>query len=408
MTMELKPLGNRCNLDCTYCYQEPMRKAGNVSVSKTYDLDMMMDMADAYEHPTYYTLFGGEALLVPKKDLEKVFKRSYEKYGQAAIQSNGALIDDDHIRMFKKYRVSVGISIDGANDLNSLRVSKSGKFTTDELTQKTMDNIVKLLNENVQVGVIITVHRLNGTKDKLPRLFSFMRWLGDLGLKGGNLHMLEVDSEIVAENYMLTPEQNEHAFLELAKFFDLPENKDLHWHPFTEMEEMQEDGEGNSCIWKSCDPMNTQSVYGIEGNGQKSNCGMVNKEGIEWTKAEDIDSGHNDINYMRDHLLYQTPDEYGGCKGCPYFLLCNGYCPGSSIDGDWRNKTMHCSSLKKLFKYYEEKLESQGKVPFSKRPDRTVLEEMYFNDLNQNPHTRKSLVGLKTMKPIRAKVKVGK
>jgi uncharacterized protein len=397
MTLELKPLGNSCNLGCTYCYQEPMRLAGNARASKGYDLDLMMKMADESGLNSPYTLFGGEALLLPKKDLEKVFKRSYEKYGTSSLQTNGSLITDDHIELFKKYNVTVGVSIDGPNDLNGLRLSASKNRTTDELTQASMDGIMKIAQNGISCGIIITVHKLNGTKETLPRLLNFVRWLGDIGIRGGNIHMLEIDSK-EASSYGLTPEENEWAFLEMAKFFDAPENQDLHYDPFKELEEMQSsDDTGANCIWKSCDPMNTGAVYGIEGNGQLSNCGMVNKEGIEWTKAEDSAK-------LRDIVLYQTPPEKGGCQGCPFFLMCNGYCPGSSGESDWRNKTYYCSSLKKMFAYYEKKVESKGAVPFSKRPDRVELERVYLETLLRDPSFRPSFADLQKMSRRQARV----
>lgn len=400
MTVEMKPLGNSCNLACVYCYQEPMRKAGNTRTSKGYDLELMMKIADSEYNggDKRYTLFGGEALLVPEKDLEILFKSSYDKYGGSAIQTNGSLINDKHIKMFKKYNVNVGISIDGPNELNSLRVPCGGKKTVDELTKATMDNIVRLVNENVQVGIIITVHKMNGTKDKLPRLINFIQWLDSIGIKGGNIHMMEVDSE-EAMGYCLSSEENEYAFLHLAEWLY---GKNLRWYPFQEMEEMMRGDDSTAhCVWKSCDPMNTQSVFGIEGNGQKSNCGMVNKEGIEWTKAEKLDGSGMDINYMRDFILFNTPDEFGGCSGCRFFIMCNGYCPGSSINSDWRNKTIYCSTLKKLFSFYEGKLEEEGIVPFSKRPNRATLEKNYISHIENG-----SRLGISVLENIKDVVQV--
>lgn len=372
MTVELKPLGNACNLNCTYCYEEPLRLAGNTKTSKTYDLDVMLHIAESKNESV--AVFGGEALLVPIKDLEKIFQYSYNKFGYASVQTNGSLITQKHVELFKKYNVSIGISIDGPNDLNSLRVSGQKNKTTDELTQQTMRNISLLRENGISVSIIITLHKLNGTRDKLPRLLHFIKWLQENGIYHGNIHTMEVDSAEAAK-HSLSEEENEWAFLELAKFFD--ENKSLKYTPFVEIESMMFNQIGSICLFNSCDPMNTQSVYGIEGNGAISNCGMVNKEGIEWHKADDQ-------NYMRDILLYQTEQEFGGCKGCNYFLLCNGYCNGSALNGDWRNRTEFCSTLIKLFAHYETKVERLNLVPLSKNPFLHDMEEEYIYHLMQN------------------------
>jgi uncharacterized protein len=379
MTLELKPKGNSCNINCVYCYQDPMRKAGNTKTTTNYDLNLMMDIADKSDRAFQggYTVFGGEGLLVPKEDLERIFARSYEKYKKSGIQTNGSLIDDDHIEMFKKYNVSVGVSIDGDGDLNELRQTFDPS-KTNEATNKTIEAMKKLINNEIIFGLIITVHRSNGTPEKLPQLMNFIRWLGDIGISTGILHMMEVDSE-EASHYSLTSDENEYAFMELLRFFNKLENKDLSYAPFTDMKKML--GSNNdraSCVWSSCNAADTESVYGIEGNGQLSNCGMVNKEGIEWTKAD------GDQIYFRDLVLYQTPQELGGCQGCEFFILCNGYCNGSSINSDWRNRTVHCNTIKSIFKYQEEELESEGIVPFSKRIDRKQLENIYITNLLKN------------------------
>lgn len=404
MTLELKPLGNSCNLGCVYCYQEPMRLAGNVRASKTYDLDLMLSIADDSGQAARdgYTLFGGEALLLPKKDLEYILKRSFEKYGKSSIQTNGSLVDDEHIEMFKKYNTSIGVSIDGPADLNGLRIPLSKKETVEEVTKRTMENLLKLKRENIGVGVIITLHKLNATKEQLPRLKNFIEWLASIGIKGGNIHMLEVDS-VKAKPFMLTEEENTEAFLELAKFFE--DRPELRWIPFTEIKSMLQDYDRSrvSCVWDSCDPLNTQSVYGIEGNGQLSNCGMVNKDGIEWTKAEDPFTGELSTDLMRDYILYFTPQDKKGCQGCRFFLLCNGYCDGSAIDGDWRNRSVHCSTLKALFEFYEKEIEKTGHIPFSKRPDRLILEMQYIENIRLDPSRKHSIT---EMKPIKIQVEV--
>lgn len=372
MATELKPFGNFCNIDCGYCYEKLLRMAGNTRTTEKYDLDLMLEIAHQRKQPL--VVFGGEALLVPIKDLERIFKESYDHYGYGSLQTNGSLIRPKHIEMFKKYNVGVGVSVDGSGEMNSLRISNQKNKTTDELTEDTLNGIKMLSEAGVSTSVIITLHKMNGTKENLPKLFEFIKWLKSIGIKNGNIHHMEVDTEDVRQ-YALTSEENDWAFKELAKFFD--ENTELRYTPFVEIESMMNGNFGNICLFNSCDPMNTQSVFGVEGNGALSNCGMVNKEGIEWNKA-------NDENYMRDILLYQTEPEYGGCSGCPYFLMCNGYCNGSALNGDWRNKTEFCSTLKTLFGHFEEKVEKNGNTPFSKNPYRYAMEEEYIAGLLSN------------------------
>ena len=367
--VEFKYNGNACNADCVYCYQDPMRRAGNTKTRGKANLDLMFQIAD--EQDAMITVFGGEGLLVPIPTLDQIFAHSFEKKGKASIQTNGSLIKDEHIEMFKKYNVHVGISVDGPGELNSLRLSKEKGRTTDEMTAATIQNIEKLKKAGVEVGIIICVHKMNGTKERLPQLFQFIRWLESIGIINGNIHLVEVDSE-AAKDVVLSEEENTHAFVEMAKFFE--ENPQLQYSPFRDMKNMMLGKNPRSCIWSSCDPMNTQAVYGVEGNGAISNCGMVNKDGVEWHKAQDT-------NFMRDVILAEAPQESGGCKGCPFFLMCNGHCNGSAVGGDWRNRTVHCETIKSVFSFYEEAIAAQGMVPFSKHPRLRRMEQIYLEQI---------------------------
>lgn len=374
MTTEIKLLGNSCNLGCSYCYENPMRTAGNTRVSKGYDLQLALSVADEHlkKHPDQsgYAVFGGEGLLVPINDLEEIFKQSLEKYGRSGIQTNGTLITDHHIALFKKYNVSVGISTDGPNELNSLRVPLGG-MSLEEATCATNDNIRKLVAAEIPVSVIITLHKENASKERLPRLLHFVEWLMDIGVKNGIIHLLEID-DVEAKKHELTDEENSDAMIALAHLFE--KHSCAHFSPFHDIKNMMSAGKFSvGCVWKPCDPMNTPSVFGVEGNGQVSNCGMVNKEGIEWTKSKDYSP------YVRPQILYYTDQDKKGCKDCPYFIACNGYCTGSAIDGDFRNRTVHCQTIKKMMTFYEDKAVRQGSIPFSKRKDRQKLESAYLN-----------------------------
>src|SRR4030095_16960032 len=105
MTVEILPVGIKCNLRCSYCYQEPMRNAGNFGVPLVFH-----KVIDALEQiNTDFALFGGEALLTPIETLDKLFSYGYERYKRNGIQTNGLLITPAHIEIFRRYNVYVGV-----------------------------------------------------------------------------------------------------------------------------------------------------------------------------------------------------------------------------------------------------------------------------------------------------------
>ena len=42
----------------------------------------------------------------------------------------------------------------------------------------------------------------------------------------------------------------------------------------------------SSCVWNACDPYTTRAVRGVEGYGERSNCGRTNKDGVDFAKAD--------------------------------------------------------------------------------------------------------------------------
>lgn len=361
MTVELRPLGVNCNIACQYCYQNPIRDAGNGG--RGYDMGAMKEALAREERP--FALFGGEALLVPIGDLEEIFRWGYERFGRNTIQTNGVLVNEAHIALFKRYRVNVGVSVDGPGALNDVRWNGTLERTR-AATAKTLEGIEKLLAAGVETSLIITLHRGNASGERLPILQAFVREMADKGVPRVRLHVLEVDNRLVREKYALSTEENVAALMAFARME--PEFPDEFMDVFHDIEQLivgRDDGA--SCVWRACDPYTTVAVRGIEGNGQQTNCGRTNKDGIDFVKGARE-------GYERYIALYHTPQEFNGCKGCRFFLMCKGQCPGTAVDGDWRNRTEYCGLWMELFGYFEEKLLAQGKVPISQHPDRAAIE----------------------------------
>lgn len=362
MGIEVRPLGVACNIACQYCYQNPIRDAGNVAAR--YDLEAIK--AAVLKEGGSFILFGGEPLLVPKKDLEHLWAWGLERFKSNGIQTNGTLIDDDHIELFKKYKVHVGISIDGPGWLNDVRWAGSLERTRSH-TAVAEEAIERLCREGIPPSLIVTLHSGNATADKLPAMHDWFRRLDRMGVTSARLHVLEVETEDVRGQYALSTEENLAALL---SFVDLEgELVSLSLDLFRDMENLLVGSDRNTtCVWNACDPQNTAAVRGVEGFGQRSNCGRVNKDGVDAQKADRM-------SYERYLSLYATPQEYGGCSGCRFFLMCKGQCPGTAIDGDWRNRTEHCDLWKRVFEHLERRVMARGVVPLSLATDRASIEQ---------------------------------
>lgn len=366
MSVELMPLGVSCNSACSYCYQEPIRDAGNTSIRGRYDIDLMIK--NAMKVGSYLTMYGGEALLVPKEDLEKVFAASYERFSHGGVQTNGDLIDDDHIAMFKKYGVGVGVSIDGPGKLNSLRPARNNGDWI-ESTKRTMENLVRLREAGVSVSIISVLHKQNGIPERLDVFKRWALWLSSIGITHINMHNFESESALAKARFSLSEERTIEAMLDLAAW--LEGHPAMYWYPFVTVKELlRVNSSKANCVWHHCDPLTTPAVQAVVADGSMTNCGRASKEGIPWVKP-------HVAGYERYISLYQTPQNLNGCNGCRFFMMCGGECPGTGygLDGpDWRLRTDHCKLYMALFGFYEAQLLAEGITPLSLDDRRPKME----------------------------------
>lgn len=378
MTVELRPLGVACNIACQYCYQQPQRDAGNVP--KTYDIERMKLAIEAEGGP--FALFGGEPLMVPVADLEALFSWGFERWGKNSIQTNGVLVRDTHVALFKRYNVHVGLSVDGPDELNRVRQAGSAA-TTAKATAKSLSAIDRLLSAGVVPSLIVTLHRVNAAGPALDRMEAWFRDLDRKGVKSVRLHVLESETATIRALYGLSTEENIAAFTRFAALES--ELTGLRFDVLREMRRMLMGDEASvSCVWTGCDPYTTQAVRGVEGQGQRSNCGRTNKEGIDFLKSERP-------GFERYLGLYHTDQAEGGCQGCRFFLACKGYCPGTALEGDWRNRTEHCDLWKSLFTRLEAELVAEGRTPLSLDSNRDQLEQEMVAEWasGRNPRIRR-------------------
>ena len=309
-----------------------MRDAGNINVPRNWERVQKQLTGE-------FTVFGGEPLLAPIEHLEEVWKFGFEKYGKNGVQTNGTLITDQHIDLFKRYNVQVGISVDGPGLHNSLRIC--GPDTLDATT-KTLRAIEILCREGLVPSIIITLHRENALDDRFLELLTWFNDLEAQGVRYINLHILEREKN--QGNFALTEKENIQAFLGIYLW---SKSSKMIVEPFDDIKRLLTERNPNvSCIWNHCDPVTTAAVQGVSPDGSRSNCGRTNKDGVNWVKGDTP-------GFERYLLLRQTPQVVGGCAGCKYFIFCKGQWPGTAIDGDWRNRTADCRTWYALFERIE-------------------------------------------------------
>lgn len=326
----LKPyLG--CNLGCKYCYEHDLRVNTNPSLS--FDLDTILHNMESFAK-SQIVLHGGEPLLIGKDRVEALLHKAFTLTGKSGIQTNGTLIDEDYLSIFKKYKTSVGISFDGRGELSSLRMDMRQASYVENL-------IYRLHKEGISTSVICVISK--GNADSIEKLEALSTWLLN---SLAPLHITGRLNPCYGSQYELPESQLIFAYRYLADFC-LTHN--LRWSPFTDIIKRLK-GESAVCSFMGCDIYHTRSCTVMLGDGSITSCMRTNKSDILLRYPVETST--------RDELLPHIPQENNGCEGCEFFSACHGGCPTTT--SDWRDRTDFCHLWKDLFSYYKNILSFTG------------------------------------------------
>jgi len=340
MTLLVVPYLN-CNLHCAYCFAHSY----DWNKTSTYDLDAILKSMETLHNETQgdgFCLHGGECTLMNRRDFEAILKKMFELQGRSSLQTNCYKIDNDLIRLFKNYKTSIGVSIDGDSTLNALRGFPDDEKKSKEYTDQVLNNITTLQKEGISVRIIVVLTKVNAdSDDKLEKLTEFVLKLKDLGIKGGRLNFMWSNCA-ETKKYELPPEEASHAWLYLYE--KLKKYSDLQWQPFREFTDNLLGFGHSSCSYGKCDYFCTSTKV-ILPDGSLGNCDRTHQEGSIYTRAP--------MSYERYQVLKQTD-----CKQCKYWDICYGGCPSEGQNGDWRNKTRWCQAIYDMYSAIENDLKT--------------------------------------------------
>lgn len=178
MYVMLKPVGDRCNLSCRYCYYTG-KGSGSV-MSDTLLEEFTRQYIEAQTTPeVLFTWHGGEPLLRPlsfyRKALELQRKYARGHHIDNCLQTNGTLLSDEWCEFLRDNRFLVGISIDGPQPLHdAYRRSCHGGTSWHDV----MRGIRLLEQHGVEWNAMATVNAVNVRHPQ-----AFYRFFRDIGCR---------------------------------------------------------------------------------------------------------------------------------------------------------------------------------------------------------------------------------
>lgn len=156
MTWELT---DKCNFECPFCYIHNHSTNPNKEQFEYRFETIKPELDELINHGLFICyLSGGECLLHP--DFEKIYLYLKTKGVLVAVLTNAALLSDDHVNIFRKYKpYKIEVSIYGVDTTFSKKT---------QMANKVLKNVLKL--KNAGINVIAKMPRNNCTEREFEKV----------------------------------------------------------------------------------------------------------------------------------------------------------------------------------------------------------------------------------------------
>ena len=344
-------LTTNCNLNCIYC-SEGDKKAVILKKEMLFKaIDELPLLLDKINDKNITLLWhGGEPLSVGKEYLTEVMQYATEKlknyHIKFLIQTNGTLIDDEWISIFCKFKVGIGISLDGYKELHdNNRLTKNGEATFDLIVK----NMQKLKNAGVNYGTLMVLN----TSSQI-NMEALTKCIEEYDLHP-KIHSViacgrasDVDGVAIYENYV-------ELMKELYRYC-MESDRNIIIEPLNElMDTILGVDSVHECSFNGSCGVSFICIYA---DGSAGFCGRAEHEKDDFTYGSLEDKNllelYESVNAQRIRSRQQYLKEHD-CYGCNYWHLCHGGCAFEAVTatGSLYSKYVNCGMRKRLLDFLQ-------------------------------------------------------
>lgn len=162
VTVLIKPVSSLCQMQCSYCFYKDVanqRKQITHQMNIATITNIIDKMLSYYNSETIieFCFQGGEPLLVGidfyKTFIQLVNSKNSSHQIEYSIQTNGILIDEKWISLFKQNHVLIGISLDGLQKTHDMsrKINNQGTF------KDVMHAIESLKRNHIEYNILTVV-----------------------------------------------------------------------------------------------------------------------------------------------------------------------------------------------------------------------------------------------------------
>lgn len=354
---------NSCNLRCSYCYdknnhslpeQQIRQNATKLFEREEEQLLRSLDMIYQGEKKPKIIFHGGEPLLISPEVLNRFCHRLKDQQDiRFSIQTNGTLINDEVIDLFKEHNFSVGISLDGCNEQqNHARVFPNGINSF----QPVIKNIAKLQDANVKFGIIMSI--TNAHQNSEQQLYDF---IANNGLSC-NIRPVFASDSATAQTVM-TEEEYAKFFSKLFDIWYDDEEKKVGTHQILEIYQALKKELSPSYIDRNCsnsahcfrDFISLDVLSNLYACNRLYGIDKFYYGNLKTTTMKEVYQKVDKLITERQQAIATT------CSGCETLKECNGGCPAEAYDiyGDIKHPTTACKVKKLVSDHVRGRLECQ-------------------------------------------------
>ena len=359
-----------CNLACSYCYEyfhgddSWKKKPKKISMEVVEELAKKLKIYIKDNNLNNFNIVahGGEPLLVGTKYFDDIFKTMTSILKQEKlnffIQTNATLMNLEFIKLFQKYKINVGISLDGDLEANQLRIDHQGRSSWKRAIEG-----IKLMNSNANdlFSGILCVVNFDSNPEKVIECFhSLQTNMIDLLLPFYTHDSLNLNEKIkiqkqslhwFREFFLYWSTKNKYEKIKIRIFEDamhsvLTNDSKTDWfgHKSISYLVVQTDG--------SFDILDHLKVIGEDSVKIRS----LNKNIFNSSLKEIIEFSSEQTNDLK---LNNLPDD---CTNCKWSKNCQGgYIPHRySKIKKFNNRSFYCDTLYSIFDLSSKFLEKQN------------------------------------------------
>lgn len=364
-------LASRCNSACKYCYmfrfadQSFKNKPPITSREVVYQVAKFLSREAQKNRWKYLQIdfHGGEPLLVGYDFFEEICGILTSTIPETAglslgVQTNGILIDEKWLQLFQKFKVGVGISIDGPPDAhNQNRVYPNGKGTYSEAVYAVRKCVAAWKSGLLSsFGVLCVVNPRFSGKNVFEHL------VDEVGITRMDFMLPDANYAYPHEFYSVSPQSYARFLMEAFNAWTERDDPNIRVRIFNCLIKLLLGGQA-TLYGFGLIPADTIT---IDTDGSLEPEDILRICGDGFTRIG-FNVWENSISQLQAHRLLQATNcVYDGlceqCKICPWVKVCGGghIAYRYSKEKNFNNPNIFCYDLQLLYEYISVWILKQG------------------------------------------------